>query len=51
MTNTTQETTHDDLFEEVKKWFLQKNITVGNPEDIIEKAKMAQRSSANNKIH
>lgn len=38
------------MFESVKEWFTMKNIKFGNPEEIIEKAKMAQRSTANVKI-
>lgn len=38
------------MLESVKEWFSMKNITIGNPEEIIEKAKMAQRSTANTKI-
>lgn len=38
------------MFESVKDWFSMKNIKIGNPEEIIEKAKMAQRSTANIKI-
>lgn len=38
------------MFESVKEWFTMKNIKIGNPEEIIEKAKMAQRSTANVKI-
>jgi len=50
-TNSCAEINHDDMLESVKEWFSMKNITIGNPEEIIEKAKMAQRSTANTKIN